>query len=53
METKQESGAGLGTSISKKIIEEHGGMIYISSQPGTGTEVTIRLPFRAITEKSG
>jgi two-component system sensor histidine kinase HydH len=49
--TKKGSGTGLGTSISKKIIEEHRGMIYINSQPGTGTVVTIRLPFRAITGK--
>jgi two-component system sensor histidine kinase HydH len=49
--TRKGSGTGLGTSISKKIIEEHEGMIYISSQPGTGTEVTIRLPFKAIAEK--
>ncbi len=44
--TKKAEGTGLGMSIAKKIIEGHGGDIRINSQPGTGTEVVVRLPYR-------
>jgi signal transduction histidine kinase len=40
----KDSGTGLGLPIAKKIIEEHGGTIQVSSAPGTGTTVTIELP---------
>jgi two-component system sensor histidine kinase BarA len=42
--SRQHEGAGLGLSISKKLIELHGGRIGIESQPGQGTTVTFRLP---------
>jgi signal transduction histidine kinase len=42
--TTKRSGIGLGLSSVKKIIEEHGGTIAISSAVGEGTTVTIRLP---------
>ncbi len=40
----KDSGTGLGLPIAKKIIEEHGGTIQISSEPRVGTVVTIELP---------
>jgi PAS domain S-box-containing protein len=42
--TTKEYGTGLGLTVSRKIIEEHGGTIQIRSQPGKGTLVEIRLP---------
>ena len=42
--TTKSSGIGLGLPSVKKIVEEHGGAIAISSAPGEGTTVTIRLP---------
>jgi two-component system NtrC family sensor kinase len=39
-----EPGAGLGLSVSNGLIESHGGTISISSRPGHGTTVEIRLP---------
>ncbi|RME68941.1 MAG: sensor histidine kinase, partial [Nitrospirae bacterium] len=37
-------GTGLGLCLAKGVIESLGGEITISSTPGRGTEVTVRLP---------
>ena len=37
-------GLGLGLYITRQIIIAHGGMIDVTSSPGNGTELTIRLP---------
>ncbi|MFN3681772.1 MAG: two-component system sensor histidine kinase NtrB, partial [Nitrospira sp.] len=42
--TTKRSGIGLGLPTVKKIVEEHGGTIAISSAPEEGTTVTIKLP---------
>ncbi len=38
------SGAGLGLTVSRDIIQSHGGEISIESEVGTGTTVKIWLP---------
>ncbi|HEX6441518.1 MAG TPA: ATP-binding protein [Stellaceae bacterium] len=40
----RESGAGLGLSLVKSLIELHGGSVTIESAPGSGTTVRCRLP---------
>ena len=40
----KRNGTGLGTSIAKKIIEEHGGTISFTTAPGQGTTFQIELP---------
>jgi len=42
--TTKRSGTGLGLATVKKVVEEHGGQISISSSPEQGTTVTIRMP---------
>ena len=41
--TTKKSGTGLGLSICRKIVDEHGGSIRISSDSETGAEVQIAL----------
>lgn len=38
-------GLGLGLSVAKKIVEEHGGRIWLESTPGKGTRVLFSIPF--------
>jgi len=40
----EHHGTGLGLHISRALMELHDGTLSISSQPGKGTEVTIRFP---------
>ncbi len=40
----KETGVGLGLPLTKKIIEEHGGHISVSSSPQNGTSFLVMLP---------
>jgi two-component system NtrC family sensor kinase len=42
--TTKVKGTGLGLLISRQIVEEHGGVLEVRSQVGTGTRVEVRLP---------
>jgi PAS domain S-box-containing protein len=42
--TAAVQGAGLGLTISRRIVEEHGGTIVVSSKPSQGSTFTVRLP---------
>ena len=43
-DTRQKGGSGLGLSISKAIVEKHGGKIGFSTTPGKGTAFFFDLP---------
>jgi PAS domain S-box-containing protein len=44
--TKGHRGTGLGLLVTRKLIEEHGGSIEVTSRKGRGTTVTFWLPCR-------
>ncbi len=44
--TMREGGTGLGLPIARRIVEEHGGTLGLSSKPGAGTTARILLPVR-------
>jgi PAS domain S-box-containing protein len=44
LQTTKAKGLGLGLAICKRIVEAHGGRIFVKSKVGEGTAVTVRLP---------
>jgi signal transduction histidine kinase len=40
----RSGGSGLGLPTARKIVEAHGGSILVQSEPGKGSQFTIRLP---------
>ena len=47
------SGLGLGLAISKRIVEAHGGKIWVDSQLNSGSKFIFLLPLNPIQVSSG
>lgn len=52
VDDRQFAGMGLGLFICRGIVEQHGGSIHVSSQPGVGSRFQIELPLAPVMENS-
>ncbi|MFU8803315.1 MAG: ATP-binding protein [Bradymonadaceae bacterium] len=50
--TTREKGSGLGLSLTRQIIDQHGGRLTITSEPGEGTTVSFLVPFKGDVQSS-
>lgn len=50
--TDKPRGTGLGLPISREIVEEHGGRMWLDSEIGRGSTFAFRLPARAAASES-
>ncbi|MCI0480443.1 MAG: ATP-binding protein, partial [Candidatus Dadabacteria bacterium] len=44
LDPQASSGEGLGLAIVKKILDRHGGDVWLESEPGSGTKFFVALP---------
>jgi signal transduction histidine kinase len=48
--TTKRRGGGLGPALARRVVEEQGGSVEASSEPGRGTTFTLRLPVAPVAD---
>jgi two-component system cell cycle sensor histidine kinase PleC len=48
--SKTQQGSGLGLALTKSLVELHGGVLTLQSEPGEGTVVSFVLPVRHLED---
>jgi signal transduction histidine kinase len=44
--TSKKGGTGLGLAMTRRIVREHGGQLSVKSEPGKGSDFSLRLPLK-------
>jgi signal transduction histidine kinase len=52
-QNQHTTGTGVGLSVVKRIIEDVGGQIDVSSQPSEGTNIVLKLPLERLSDEEG